>query len=256
MRNQHGPVPDADSEAIVNVLDEYITAGGQLDFGEYNTLERARAVVAADLLKQKTLLGMLFGPIPSGRFLSKQMQACLQTLIIRKGRHVIFPAAATRSTEHLARAVTTSLSVQFAHVRRLRNDKLFQQATVHLPHDTTRELKGLVSMLETTGSQTSSPAKSDSSLASLVSDAQESSKACPVSSAASVRQKACPASNAAGVRLDADGWPVSESDSDPPASAGEMSESDSDTTHRDRFLNGDIPTGHDLDFEMDMFSLT
>ena len=178
MRNQHGPVPDADSEAIVNVLDEYITAAGQLDLGEYNTLERARAVVAADLLKQKTLLGMLFGPIPSGRFLSKQMQACLQTLIIRKGRHVIFPAAATRSTEQLARAVTTSLSVQFAHVRRLRNDKLFQQATVHLPGDTTRELKALVSMLETTGSQTSSPAKSDSSLASLVSDAQESSKAC------------------------------------------------------------------------------
>ena len=193
MRNQHGPVSDADSEAIENVLDEYITAGGQLDFGEYNTLERARDVVAADLLKQKTLLGMLFGPVPSGRFLSKQMQACLQTLIIRKGRRIIFPAAATRSTEQLARAVTTSLSVQFAHVRRLRNDKLFQQATVHLPVDTKRELKGLVSMLETTGSQTSSPAKSDSSLASLVSDAQESSKACPVSIAASVRQKACPA---------------------------------------------------------------
>ena len=34
-----------------------------------------------------------------------------------------------------------------------------------------------------------------------------------------------------------------------------MSESDSDTTHRDRFLNGDFPTGHDLDFEMDILFL-
>ena len=45
--HQTGLVPDADSEAIVDALDRYLTAGDKLDVGEYNTQERSRAVVAA-----------------------------------------------------------------------------------------------------------------------------------------------------------------------------------------------------------------
>ena len=133
VRHQTGPAPDADSEAIVDALHEYFTAGGQLEFGEYNTIERSRAVVAVELVKNKTILDLLLKPIPSGRCLARQMQACLQKLLARNGCDVVFPSAATRSTEQLAGAVTTSLSVLCAHLRRLRNDKLFQQAIVRLP---------------------------------------------------------------------------------------------------------------------------
>ena len=204
----HTPVPEACSLAINDALQAYLDEGGNWDFGEYNTILRQKAVVCAELLRCKPIIIKLLGPIPSGRMRTKQMELCIQQVVLLKGKHIVFPEARNRRTLDVARAVTTCLVVIFAHLRRLRNENQFRQATAHMPQVGSKALKALVDMLQPEDSPTQSedsPSKtSDSSLfGKAMSDSAES-MITPTKRLTEVPM--------ARVKLSADGWPETDSD--------------------------------------------
>ena len=231
--NRTGPVPEADNDDVINALDQYVSTGGKLEFGEYNVLERQRAVVAPELLRCKAILETIMQKaVPSGRILARQMTAALQAVIARRGRHALYPAAQQQSVERLCKATTISLSVMFAHLRRLRCETRFLQATAHMPEIGKIELRKLVAMLATDESL----AKSNSRRSLLSSEADADGDASPISRSESVRL-ACsrsespearpePSAPSTVIKVDANGWPLIETDSEAPATA---SDPDSET---------------------------
>ena len=136
-----GPVPSITEADLQHALDVQIrrsSAQEAFEFGNYAHVKRSQAIKAAGLVSNFAFLAAILPLIPGLRLRSTMLRKCLAAV---DGKYTC--NCSSRSREDWARATAITMAILFAHARRLRNARLFQQATRRLKAEPKRQLQEL-----------------------------------------------------------------------------------------------------------------